>query len=73
MANFRVTSLANRILATHGSFLSNVKRIQVGFLAERNIQEARGYMVELQSILTEMEESLKQKPTQQSDNYIPMK
>ena len=72
MANFRVTSLANRILATHGSFLSNVKRIQVGFLAERNIQEARGYMTELQSILNEMEESLKQKPTQ-SSNYIPMK
>jgi hypothetical protein len=72
MANYKVVTLANRILATHGSFLSNVKRIQVGFLAERNIQEARGYMSELQSMLNEMEETLKQKPTT-DHNYIPMK
>lgn len=69
-----VYTLAMRILSTNGTLVSSVRRIQSGFLAERNLQEARAYIAEMQSILDEMETTLKTpKDKTQQDGFIPLK
>lgn len=69
-----LSTLAHRILAEHGSFLAAVKRIQVGFLPERNIKEAQEQLTMLQHIVAEMEMSLKGHSTnQQPTNHQILK
>jgi hypothetical protein len=75
MGKVEVFCLANRILATHGSFLSNVRRIQGGFLPERNLKEAREFLQELSKTLDQIEDTLHtpSQTTHPSNPYVPLK
>ena len=65
-------TLALRLLSSNGSFVSNVRRIQNGFLPEKNIKEARELLEEFKSTLDQIERSL-QYPPQADHNHIPLK
>jgi hypothetical protein len=75
MAKAEVFGLANRILSTHGSFVSNIRRIQGGFLTERNLKEAREVLREFSHTLDQIEQSIHNPNTskQPSDSYVPLK
>lgn len=74
MASRQLYTLANRILVEHGSFVAAVKRVQVGFLPERNLKEAREQLTALQQMLAEMEDTMSHPPTPTPTKYyIPMK
>lgn len=51
-------ALASRVLVTNGSFVSNMKRIQGGFLAQENLVLAKRYIRELQQALDQIEDNL---------------
>ena len=72
MVKHQVYSLAMRVLSTNGSFLSNVTRIRNGFMAEKNIEEARRYVSEMTTILDQMEQTLKTN-NKIPDDYMPLK
>jgi hypothetical protein len=65
-------SLAIRLLSSNGSFVANIRRIQNGFLPERNIKEARELLEEFKSTLDQIEHSLRY-PPQADHNHIPLK
>lgn len=69
-------TLASRLISTNGILVSSLRRIQGGFLAERNIKEAREYLEEMHKVLDEMEQSLRQPRDQQynqNDRFVPLK
>ena len=68
-------SLTLRMLTTNGSFVSSIRRIQSGFLPERNIKEARELLDEFKLTLDQIEKSLytPKHDNTRNDNYIPMK
>jgi hypothetical protein len=73
MSKFRhAYSLAFRLLDTNAVFVSNVKRIQNGFLPERNLKEARELLEEFRITLDQIEQSI-HTPPKPDHNYIPMK
>ena len=65
-------TLALRLLSSNGSFVSNVRRIQSGFLPEKNIKEARELLEEFKATLDQIEQSLHY-PPQADHNHIPLK
>lgn len=65
-------SLAFRLLDANSTFVSNVKRIQNGFLPERNIKEARELLEQFRTTLDEIEQSIKY-PPQADHNHVPLK
>lgn len=65
-------SLAFRLLDTNAVFVTNVKRIQNGFLPERNLKEARDLLEEFRATLDQIEQSMKY-PPQADHNHIPLK
>ena len=66
-------SLTLRMLTTNGSFLSSIRRIQSGFLPERNIKEARELLNEFKLTLDQIEKSLHEPPQPHDPNYMPLK
>lgn len=74
MASRQLYTLANRLLVEHGTFVSAIKRVQSGFLPERNIKEAQEQLVIFQQMLAEMERALASpSPPKQPSTFIPMK
>ena len=65
-------TLALRLLSSNGSFVSNIRRIQSGFLPERNIREARELLEEFKTTLDQIEHSLRY-PPQADHNHVPLK
>lgn len=65
-------SLALRLLSSNGSFLANIRRIQNGFLPERNIKEARELLDEFKATLDQIEKAL-HSPPRADPNNIPLK
>ena len=73
MSKIRLSySLAFRLLDTNAVFVSNVKRIQNGFLPETNLKEARELLEEFRITLDQIEQSIRI-PPKPDHNYIPMK
>lgn len=65
-------SLAFRLLDANHGFVANVKRIQTGFLPERNLKEAREMLEQFRITLDQIEESMRY-PPQADHNHIPLK
>ncbi len=65
-------TLAFRLLDANQGFVTSVKRIQSGFLAERNLKEAREILEQFKVTLDQIEQSMKY-PPQADHNHIPLK
>jgi len=65
-------TLAFRLLDANHVFVTSVKRIQSGFLAERNLKEAREMLEQFKVTLDQIEQSMKY-PPQADHNHIPLK
>lgn len=65
-------TLAFRLLDANRTFVTSVKRIQNGFLPERNLTEARELLEEFRITLDQIEQSMKY-PPQADHNHIPLK
>jgi hypothetical protein len=67
-------TLASHVLTTNGSFVSNLKRIQHGFLAREQLVLARRYVRTLQDMLDELEDNLSPlaSPSTQTHNQSPL-
>lgn len=65
-------SLAFRLLDANHGFVTNVKRIQSGFLAERSLKEAREMLDQFKVTLDQIEQSMKY-PPQADHNHVPLK
>lgn len=72
MVKHQVFILANRALRMNQEMSAQLMRIQSGFLAGKNIQQAQATIQSMQEMLSEMQQALHAKPQAQS-NYIPLK
>jgi len=67
-------SLALKAVEMNKTVLPNLIRIQSGFMAEKNIDQAETLVNQLQEMLREMRMTLKAPISyQQSDDYVPLK
>jgi hypothetical protein len=65
-------TLAFRLLDANHGFVTSVKRIQNGFLPERNLKEARELLDQFKITLDQIEQSMRY-PPQADHNHIPLK
>ena len=67
-----VQALVSHILHTNGVFVSGLRRIQSGFLPEKNIEVIHRYLIELQAEVRKVEEAIRT-PHVPDRTHIPMK
>ncbi len=64
-------TLTLRALSTHKEVLAHLTRIQHGFMPDKQIEQAQHVVAQLQDMLREMQEAVKNPP--QSSSHIPLK
>ena len=68
-----VRTLALQAMKINQSVLAQLTRIQYGFCTEKSIQDAQQTVLELQTMLRDMEQSVHKEPRPPSRNFIPLK
>lgn len=75
MVKYQVFALANRALRMNQEMTAQLMRIQAGFFAGKNIEQAQETIRDLQEMLCEMQQAL-HAPTKDSNTpptYVPLK
>lgn len=75
MVKNRVCTLANRALRMNQEMNAQLTRIQHGFLAGKNIEQAQETIRDMQEMLREMQEAFHAPKTDSytPHNYVPLK
>ena len=68
-----VRTIALQAMKINQSVLAQLTRIQYGFCTEKSIQDAQQTVLELQTMLRDMEQSVLKQPPPPSRNFIPLK
>jgi len=68
-----VRGIALEAMRVNQIMSAQLTRIRYGFLMEKNIQEAKQTVLELQNMLQNMEQSVHKQPPSPSRNFIPLK
>jgi hypothetical protein len=68
-----VRGIALEAMRVNQIMSAQLTRIRYGFLMEKNIQEAKQTVLELQNMLQNMEQSVHKQPPPPSRNFIPLK
>ena len=66
-------TLALRALRTNQEVSTHLTRIQHGFLPDKNIIQAQEVIQELQHMLSEMQEAIRNPEKQNSNHIVPLK
>lgn len=76
MVKHNVYTLASRALRVNQEMAAHLTRIQGGFLASKNIEQAQQITQSLHEMLREMQTALKahtHDPSHRNEHYIPLK